>query len=95
MSKLSSLEKNLDQSCSYREWMETAPALDEFEDKDRWRMGPESGDFDHCALQDQERILSVRHKAGFSATMTKSDAVTLIQRFGAHLISTFISIFCS
>ena len=56
MSKLSSLEKTLSQSRSYRDWMETALALDELEGKHRWRMESESEDYDYRLLKSRIRL---------------------------------------
>ena len=56
MSDISKLEKALGQADSYAEWLETAQALDELEGKDRWRMEPESGDYDYRLLKSRIRL---------------------------------------
>lgn len=56
MNKLSNLEKTLNQAGSYREWKETAGALDELEGKDRWRLVQESKDYDYHLLRSRIRL---------------------------------------
>jgi len=56
MSKLSRLEKTLGQADSYREWKETALALDELDGNDSWRLEPESEDYDYRLLKSRIRL---------------------------------------
>jgi predicted acylesterase/phospholipase RssA len=56
MSKLSSLEKVLDQATTFQEWTIAAQALDEFEGKDKWRLDPESDDYDYRLLASRVRL---------------------------------------
>ena len=56
MSKFSKLEKTLKQADSYQEWKEAALALDELEGKDRWRLQPESSDYDYKLLSSRIRL---------------------------------------
>jgi len=56
MGKLARLEKTLNHAGSYREWAETARALDELEGKDLWRLKLESGDYDHRLLISRVRL---------------------------------------
>ena len=50
------MEKTLDQAGSYREWKETALALDKLEGKDKWRLEPESSDYDYHLLKSRIRL---------------------------------------
>jgi TAG lipase/steryl ester hydrolase/phospholipase A2/LPA acyltransferase len=56
MSKLSRLEKTLNRATNYQEWAVAAQALDEFEGKDKWRLEPESEDYDYRLLASRVRL---------------------------------------
>ncbi len=57
MSKHSRLEKTLEQSDSYHDWMETARELDELEGNGDWRKEPKSDDYDYRLLKSRVRLL--------------------------------------
>ena len=63
MSKLSSLEKALDQASTYQEWKDAAQTLDEFEGKDKWRLEPKSDEYDYRLLTSRVRLFRKLLKA--------------------------------
>ncbi len=56
MNEKSGLEKTLDQANSYREWKETALALDKLEGKDLWRVDPKCTGYDCHLLNSRIRL---------------------------------------
>ncbi len=56
MSNISKLEKALTQAGNYSEWKQTALALDKLEGKDKWRLDPESSDYDYHLLKSRIRL---------------------------------------
>jgi TAG lipase/steryl ester hydrolase/phospholipase A2/LPA acyltransferase len=56
MSNSSRLEKALTRAKTYQEWIESAQALDKLEGKDRWRLEPESDEYDYRLLTSRIRL---------------------------------------